>query len=121
MERGQGVRYTSPMMTTADSRLTALPVLPTNVDTNSPDFRENAAIMRALVGELRERLRQGSQGGGQEAMKRDPAGGKMLARERIDRLVDPGTPFLELSPLAAWGMYDNDAPSAGIVTGIGVV
>ena len=109
------------MMTTTDSPLAALPVLPTNVDASAPDFRENAAIMRALVAELRERLRQVSQGGGEEAIKRHRARGKMLARERIDRLVDPGTPFLELSPLAAWEMYDDDAPSAGIVTGIGVV
>jgi acetyl-CoA carboxylase carboxyltransferase component len=101
--------------------LTALPVLPTNVDMSAPDFRENAAIMRALVGELRERLRQVSHGGGEAAITRHRARGKMLARERIDRLMDPGTPFLEFSPLAAWGMYDNDAPSAGIVTGIGVV
>jgi acetyl-CoA carboxylase carboxyltransferase component len=110
-----------PMMTTEDAPLTALPVLPTNVDTSAPDFRENAAIMRALVGELRERLRQVSHGGGEAAITRHRARGKMLARERIDRLMDPGTPFLEFSPLAAWGMYDNDAPSAGIVTGIGVV
>jgi 3-methylcrotonyl-CoA carboxylase beta subunit/propionyl-CoA carboxylase len=109
------------MMTTTDAPLTTLPMLPTNVDTSAPDFQENAAIMRALVGELRERLRQVAHGGGEEAIKRHRARGKMLARERIDRLVDPGTPFLELSPLAAWGMYDNDAPSAGIITGIGVV
>ena len=115
------MRYTTPMMTTVDSPLAALPVLPTNVDTSAPGFRENAAIMRALVAELRERLRQVSQGGGEEAIKRHRARGKLLARERIDRLVDPGTPFLELSPLAAWEMYDGDAPAAGIVTGIGVV
>jgi 3-methylcrotonyl-CoA carboxylase beta subunit/propionyl-CoA carboxylase len=107
--------------TPAASPLAALPVLPTHVDADAPDFRENAAIMRALVGELRERLRQVAQGGGEAAIARHRARGKMLARERIDRLVDPGTPFLELSPLAAWEMYDGDAPSAGIVTGIGSV
>src|SRR5947209_7024550 len=101
--------------------LAALPVLPTHVDTTAPMFRENATIMRALVAELRERLQRVAAGGGPEATARHRARGKMLARERIDRLVDTGTPFLELSPLAAWGMYDDDAPAAGIVTGIGAV
>jgi acetyl-CoA carboxylase carboxyltransferase component len=99
----------------------ALPVLPTNIDTSAPEFQENAASMRALVAELRERLARASLGGGAEAMKRHRSRGKLPARERIDLLIDPGTPFLELSPLAAWEMYDDDAPSAGIVTGIGVV
>jgi len=107
--------------TDENSPLAALPILPTHVDADAPDFRENAAIMRALVAELRSRLRQVAQGGGEAAIVRHRARGKMLARERIDRLVDPGTPFLELSPLAAWEMYDGDAPAAGIVTGIGVV
>ncbi len=111
----------TPLPTDETGPLAALPVLPTHIDADAPDFRENAAIMRALVAELRERLRQVSQGGGETAIARHRARGKMLARERIDRLVDPGTPFLELSPLAAWEMYDGDAPSAGIVTGIGVV
>ncbi len=107
--------------TAAESPLAALPVLPTHVNADAPDFRENAAIMRALVAELRSRLRQVAQGGGEAAIARHRARGKMLTRERIDRLVDPGTPFLELSPLAAWEMYDGDAPSAGIVTGLGVI
>jgi acetyl-CoA carboxylase carboxyltransferase component len=96
-------------------------MLPTNVDTSASDFQENAAIMRGLVAELRERLKHVAQGGGEVAIERHRSRGKLLARERIDLLLDPGTPFLELSPLAAWEMYDNDAPSAGIVTGIGVV
>ncbi len=106
---------------TAESPLSALPLLPTHVDPQATDFQENAAIMRALVAELRARLRQVANGGGDDAIARHRSRGKLLARERIDRLVDPGTPFLELSPLAAWEMYDNDAPAAGIVTGIGVV
>src|SRR5918912_4089977 len=61
------------------------------------------------------------QGGGEEAVRRHRARGKLLARERVERLLDPGAPFLELSPLAANGMYDDEAPSAGIVTGIGTV
>jgi len=107
--------------TAAEPPLAALPVLPTHVNADAPDFQENAAIMRALVAELRSRLRQVAQGGGAAAIARHRARGKMLARERIDHLVDPGTPFLEFSPLAAWEMYDGDAPAAGIVTGIGVI
>src|SRR5487761_2775088 len=79
------------------------------------------ARMEALVAELRERTAQVARGGGEAAVERHRSRGKMTARERIDRLVDPGTAFLELSALAAWEMYDGDAPSAGIVTGIGVV
>ena len=81
----------------------------------------NAASMLALVAELRTRLRDVRAGGGAAAVARHRARGKLTARERIDRLVDPGAPFLELSPLAANGLYDGDAPSAGIVTGIGTV
>lgn len=96
-------------------------LLPTRVDPNSAEFRENKAYMEVLVAELRQRLEKVRQGGGPEAVARHRKRGKLLARERIERLIDPGTAFLELSPLAAWDMYDNEAPSAGIVTGIGVV
>src|SRR5437660_9875692 len=77
--------------------------------------------MAALVSELRERTDQVARGGGDKAVERHRSRGKLLARERIDRLVDPGTAFLELNALAAWDAYDGGAPSAGIVTGIGVV
>jgi acetyl-CoA carboxylase carboxyltransferase component len=77
--------------------------------------------MEALVAELRERTAQVARGGGEAAVERHRSRGKMTARERIDRLVDPGAAFLELSALAAWDMYDDGAPSAGIVTGIGAV
>ena len=96
-------------------------VIETRVDLESAEFRENAAQNRALVQTLRDRLAQVQQGGGAEAVARHHKRGKLLARERINRLVDPGSPFLELSPLAAWGMYNEEAPSAGIVTGIGQV
>src|SRR5487761_1727535 len=79
------------------------------------------ARMEALVAELRERTAQVARGGGEAAVERHRSRGKMTARERIDRFVDPGAAFLELSALAAWDVYDGDAPSAGIVTGIGVV
>ena len=77
--------------------------------------------MEGLVAELRERTALVAAGGGEKAVERHRSRGKLTARERIDRLVDPGTAFLELNALAAWELYDGDAPSAGIVTGIGVV
>jgi len=78
-------------------------------------------LMEALVAELRERTALAARGGGEAATERHRSRGKLPARERIDRLVDPGSAFLELNALAAWDVYDGDAPSAGIVTGIGVV
>src|SRR5881392_4080190 len=77
--------------------------------------------MEALVAELRERTAQVGRGGGERALERHRSRGKPTARERIDRLVDPNTAFLELSALAAWDLYDGQAPGAGIVTGIGVI
>jgi acetyl-CoA carboxylase carboxyltransferase component len=79
------------------------------------------ARMSALVAELRERTAAVALGGGERAVERHRARGKLLARERIDRLVDPGSAFLELNALAAWDVYDGQAPGAGIVTGIGVI
>ncbi len=80
-----------------------------------------AEEMRDLVAELRERLAVARQGGSESAREKHTARGKLLVRDRVDRLLDPGSPFLELSPLAATGMYDDRVPSAGIVTGIGRV
>ncbi|MDQ3867366.1 MAG: methylcrotonoyl-CoA carboxylase [Actinomycetota bacterium] len=77
--------------------------------------------METLVAELRERTARVAEGGGAEAIERHRSRGKLLARERIERLVDPGSAFLELNALAAWDLYGGDAPAAGIVTGIGVV
>src|SRR5207248_6032758 len=77
--------------------------------------------MDAFVAELRERTAQVARGGGEAAVERHRSRGKLTARERIDRLVDPDSAFLELSALAAWDMYGGDAPGAGMVTGIGVV
>ena len=99
--------------------LSALPVFASNVDRANDAFRRNAADLEASLARLRERLQSVYAGGGGEAVRRHRSRGKLLARERIDLLLDPGTPFLELSPLAAWEMYDGDAPSAGIITGIG--
>jgi acetyl-CoA carboxylase carboxyltransferase component len=95
--------------------------LTSRVDTDADDFLRRQARMEALVTELRERTALVSLGGSTAALERHRARGKLPARERIDRLVDPGSAFLELGALAAWGLYDGEAPSAGIVTGIGVV
>ena len=95
--------------------------LETTIDVEAPAFRENAAHQRGLVQELRDALGVVKQGGGEHAIAKHRTRGKMTARERIDALIDPGSPFLELGALAAWGMYDGEAPGAGIVTGIGPV
>ncbi len=84
-------------------------------------FARRAERMEALVAELRERTALVARGGGEKAVERHRVRGKLTARERIDRLLDPGTALLELNALAAWELYDGVAPSAGIVTGIGVV
>src|SRR3954447_20150992 len=81
----------------------------------------HAPGLAELAAELRERLAEGRRGGDEKARERHTARGKLLVRERIDRLLDPGSPFLELSPLAAYDLYDDDVPAAGIVTGIGRV
>ncbi len=98
-----------------------LPAIQSEIDVGSPEFKENEAHMKRLVDEWRERVAIVKAGGGPEAVERHKSRGKMTARERIDALIDPGSSFLELSTLAAWDMYDNAAPGAGIVTGIGVV
>jgi acetyl-CoA carboxylase carboxyltransferase component len=95
--------------------------LATRIDNRSADFERNAAAMAALVEDLRAQLARVREGGGAAAVARHRKRGKLTARDRIDRLVDPGTPFLELSTLAAHGMYDGEAPAAGIVTGIGTL
>ncbi len=95
--------------------------LASQVDTGADEFRRRRERMTALVSELRDRTALVSMGGSTAALERHRSRGKMTARERIDRLVDPGTAFLEVGALAAWEIYDGEAPSAGIVTGIGVV
>ncbi|HEY2778855.1 MAG TPA: carboxyl transferase domain-containing protein [Gaiellaceae bacterium] len=85
------------------------------------DFARRRERMHALVDELRARTAEVAGGGGERAVARHRDRGKLLARERVDRLLDPGTAFLELNALAAWDVYDGQAPSAGVVTGVGVV
>jgi 3-methylcrotonyl-CoA carboxylase beta subunit/propionyl-CoA carboxylase len=96
-------------------------LLPTRVRTDSAEFAENALRMTQLVEQLRQRITAVQQGGGPKYLLRHRELGKLPVRERIDKLLDPGSPFLELSPLAAWDVYDNDAPGSGIVTGVGRV
>ena len=95
--------------------------LRSDIDTRSVEFAANAAAMRAIVDDLRTRVAEVTQGGGETARQRHLARNKLLPRDRVAGLIDPGSPFLELSQLAAYGLYDNEVPSAGIVTGIGRV
>jgi 3-methylcrotonyl-CoA carboxylase beta subunit len=94
-------------------------MIESRIDTNSEAFHTNASYMRALVEELKQRLEITSLGGGEDARKKHTSRGKLLPRDRILTLIDPGSPFLELSPLAAEEMYDGGAPAAGILTGLG--
>ncbi|MGC8807916.1 MAG: carboxyl transferase domain-containing protein [Thiomonas sp.] len=91
------------------------------IDARSAEAKANQRAMQALVDDLRARLAQAAQGGGEAARAKHTARGKLLPRERVAQLLDPGSPYLELSPLAALGMYDDAAPAAGIITGIGRV
>jgi 3-methylcrotonyl-CoA carboxylase beta subunit len=100
-----------PCMTLIDSK----------IDTRGPDFRDNASQLRETVDQLRAELAKAALGGGDKARTKHTERGKLLPRERIRALLDPGSPFLELSPLAAHGMYDDAAPCAGVITGVGRV
>ncbi|MFP5393558.1 MAG: carboxyl transferase domain-containing protein [Gammaproteobacteria bacterium] len=98
-----------------------MPHIDSKLNARSDDFKANAAAMQALVDDLRAKVEAISAGGGEAACAKHVARGKLLPRERVQLLLDPGTPFLELSQLAAYGMYDDAAPAAGIITGIGRV
>jgi 3-methylcrotonyl-CoA carboxylase beta subunit len=98
-----------------------MPAIESKVDLRSPDFAANAAQMRELVADLHRQLQRIALGGGDKARHKHTERGKLLPRERIRALLDPGSPFLELSPLAAYGMYEDQAPCAGLITGIGRV
>ena len=98
-----------------------MPVLSSSFDRASPQARANRDSMNSLAAELHKKLDAVRQGGPERARDKHKKAGKLLPRERIERLLDPGSPFLEVAPLAALDLYDNDAPSAGIITGIGRV
>src|SRR5258706_206158 len=89
-----------------------MPILSTAADPSSAEFRENYTANRTLVEELAARQAQVRQGGSERARRRHVERGKLLPRERVELLLDPGAPFLELSTLAAWGMYDDESPAA---------
>ncbi len=95
--------------------------LETKIDTGSEEFKKNKEEFLKLLSQYKEILKQVKKGGSDSAVKRHKSREKLLARERIDKLIDPNTPFLELSTLAAYNIYDNGHPSAGIITGIGVI
>ena len=98
-----------------------MPVIESQIDTRSPDYAANAEAMRTQVADLHAQLHRVALGGGDKARQKHTERGKLLPRERIRALLDSGSPFLELSPLAAHGMYEDQAPCAGVVTGIGRV
>src|SRR5262249_5660436 len=107
-------------------RATAMPSLATQLNPRSEDFKANAAAMRLLVDDLNAKLARIAQGGGADARAKHLSRGKLLPRDRVERLLDPGTPFLEIAPLAALGMYpekggQDAAPGAGMIAGIGRV
>ncbi len=95
--------------------------LHSKIDPASPAFRANAERMRALVEELRGKTAEAAQGGPERAREKHLARGKLLPRERVERLLDPGSPFLEIAPLAANGMYEGDVHGAGLIAGVGRV
>jgi acetyl-CoA carboxylase carboxyltransferase component len=96
-------------------------LLTSRVKTDSDEYRANRERMLALVTELRDRTASVREGGGAKYVERHRQQGKLAVRDRIGQLLDPGSPWLELSPLAAWDLYDGDAPAAGLITGIGRV
>src|SRR5579885_1489238 len=97
------------------------PALGTAADPTDPGYQRNAKEHAELVAQLRGRLAEVALGGPEKARIRHVERGKLLPRDRVDTLLDPGSPFLELSPLAADGMYDDQAPAAGIITSVGRV
>lgn len=96
-----------------------MPIIESKLNPRSEDFRANAAALEAVAADLRAKIEQLAQGGGQAARDKHLSRGKLLPRDRIAQLLDPGAPFLEFSQLAANGMYNDDAPGAGVITGIG--
>ncbi len=104
-----------------DAPAREFPVLTTAADPSSEPFKRNDAAHRELVADLRAQMLWAAQGGPEPARQRHLARGKLLPRQRVDQLLDPGSPFLELSPLAAFGMYGDECPAGGIITGVGLV
>jgi 3-methylcrotonyl-CoA carboxylase beta subunit len=95
------------------------PVLTSALSSGEPAFRANSEALEALVRDLRSELEIARRGGPERARDRHTSRGKLLPRDRVDQLLDPGTPFLELSPMAAHGLYGGEVPGAGLITGVG--
>jgi len=111
-----------PMLTKEDTLPPAdTPVLETKVERSNPDYLDNVRYHEGLLVDLRARLEKARKGGPEKAVELHRKRGKLTVRERIDRLIDRGTDFLELSPMAAIGMYDDEVPAAGVVTGLGTI
>jgi 3-methylcrotonyl-CoA carboxylase beta subunit len=98
-----------------------MPVIKSKLNPGSAEFQANAAAMAAIAADLRSKVERAAQGGEEAARAKHVARGKLLPRERLRLLLDPGSPFLELSQLAAFAMYGDEAPGAGIITGVGRV
>ena len=98
-----------------------MPAFKTKIDLRSADYQRNAKRIKSLVGDLQEKLEKTSIGGSKEARKKHVERGKLLTRERVNLVLDSGSPFLEFSQLAAYEMYNDDVPAAGLITGIGRV
>ena len=97
------------------------PVLGTHIDPDSDEYRTRAAHNRALTDELRARVAEAALGGNEKSRERHTSRGKLLPRERVERLLDPGSPFLEIGQLAANDLYEGEVPGAGLICGIGQV
>ena len=96
-------------------------ILTSNINNGSKEFLENSKVMESLVSDLKKKIAFSQMGGGKEAIERHISRGKLLPRERINYIIDPGSPFLEFSSLAAYGHYNDEAPGSGLITGIGRV
>src|SRR5262245_58805566 len=121
MLRARHTRSTCWRQKSKCRKSSSMQILESLINRNSAAFKTNDQRMRQLVAELRSRIAAAREGGGPKYVKRHRDQGKLTVRERIARLIDPGAPFLELSPLAGYGVYKDDTPGAGIVTGIGRV
>ena len=96
-----------------------MPIIKSQINVRSQSFQENAEAMQQQIDDLNKQLAIAIKGGSESSRQRHVSRGKLLPRDRVEKLLDPGSPFLELSPLAALNMYDNEAPAAGLITGIG--
>src|SRR5262245_32840700 len=92
-----------------------------SIDVRSATFISNSKVNSGLVAQLKDRVAAAALGGPEDSRRRHQSRGKLLARDRVARLLDPGSPFLEIAQLAAFGLYENQAPSGGVVTGVGRV